>query len=408
LLDFLHLKILDKLYYKYGPGTSIHFAFLTNFQLKIMTNSSKVLFSPIKVGKHDLKHRVVHAPLTRVRCSLNGTPSELMIEYYKQRSTDGGLLIAEATNISRLASGYKHSPGIYTKEHIEAWKKITDVVHEKNATIFLQLWHIGRAGASSLNPNCEQTVSASDVAIQKGKHVFTGKPYEKPRALEIGEIKSIVQDYRQAALNAMEAGFDGVELHAANGYLPDQFINSSSNKRTDIYGGSIPNRARFSLEILDSLVEAVGTDRVGVRFSPGNDFQDMYDDTPVETWSYLTTEIQRKYPDLGYLHFIEPRADFFDENLINTDDSLQPYRAIWKGPFIVASGFSTARQHAIDISEKTGNLVAFGRAFIANPDLVERLRNDWELNEYDRSTFYSATDHGPAGYTDYPFYNESK
>lgn len=327
-----------------------------------------------------------------------------MTEHYKQRSTEGGLLITEATFITRLAGGYKQAPGIYTKEQIEAWKKVTAAVHEKKAKIFMQLWHIGRAGANRLNPNNEQVVSASEIAIS-GNHMLMAGPYDKPHALTIDEIKSIVQDYRQAALNAIEAGFDGVEVHSANGYLLDQFINTNSNKRTDIYGGSIANRTRFSLEVLEAVVEAVGPERAAIRFSPGGKFQDMGDETTIETWSYLTSEIQARFPALSYVHFIESRANMFDENHVNTTDTLSPYRAIWKGPFISASGFSNARDHAIDVAEKTGDLIAFGRAFIANPDLVERLRNDWELNKYDRNTFYT---HDGVGYTDYPYYNESK
>lgn len=263
----------------------------------------------------------------------------------------------------------------------------------------MQLWHIGRAGSKYLNPNQEQIVSASNIPIS-GKNLSGGQ-YEEPRALEIPEIKAIVEQYRQAALNAVEAGFDGVEIHGANGYLLDQFINTSSNKRTDIYGGSIQNRCRFALEVVDAVADAVGAERTAIRFSPGSDFQDMKDETPVETWSYLASEIQKKQPNLAYLHFVESRADMMSET-VNTVDSLEPYRQLWKGPFIAAGGFSTATEHAIDVAEKTGNLIAFGRSFIANPDLPERLRNDLELNKYNRATFYS---NDAEGYVDYPFYN---
>ncbi|CAO0799709.1 unnamed protein product [Mucor circinelloides] len=366
-------------------------------------NNNKVIFSPIKLGNHNLQHRVVMAPLTRFRATLDAVPTDLMVEQYKQRATEGGLMITEATFITRLAGGYTRAPGIYTQEQINAWKKVTAAVHEKKATIFLQLWHVGRAGANRLNPNNEQVVSASDIAI-RGNHMLMTGPYDKPHALTLDEIKAIVQDYRQAALNAMEAGFDGVEIHSGNGYLLDQFINTNSNKRTDIYGGSIANRTRFALEVLEAVISAVGAERTSIRLSPSTQFQDMGDEMPVETWSYLTSEIQSRFPTLAYLHFIEPRANMFDSS-VNLIDSLCHYRSLFKGPFIVASGFSTAPEHAIDIAEKTGDLVAFGRAFVANPDLVERLRNGWELNKYDRNTFYT---HDDVGYIDYPYYNEIK
>lgn len=363
--------------------------------------STKAIFSPIKLGNNLLKHRVVLAPLTRFRATLEAVPTDLQREYYEQRASDGGLLITEATFISRLAGGYKRAPGIYNKEQIEEWKKVTSAVHKKNGLIFLQLWHIGRASLKVLNPNGEQIVSASDIPIS-GKSLL-GVDHEVPRPLEIDEIKAITQEYRQAALNAVEAGFDGVEIHGANGYLIDQFINTSSNKRTDIYGGSIENRARFALEVVDAIVDAIGAERTAIRFSPGGAFQDMKDDSVVETWSYLTSQLQKNHPDLAYLHFIEARADLRDEiTAPSTVDTLEPYRQIWKGPFIAASGFSTSTEHAIDLAEKTGNLIAFGRAFIANPDLPERLRNNWPLNPYNRATFYNST---AEGYTDYPFYD---
>ncbi|CEP14555.1 hypothetical protein [Parasitella parasitica] len=366
--------------------------------------SPKALFSPIKVGANALKHRIVLAPLTRFRAAeKTAVSSDLQVDYYKQRASNGGLLITEATFISRLAGSYPQAPGIYSKEQIEAWKKVTSAVHEKNAVIFLQLWHIGRVGSKYLNPNQEQVVSASDIPVQ-GK-TMEGGDYEVPRALEIDEIKAITNEYAQAAKNAIEAGFDGVEIHGANGYLLDQFINTSSNKRTDIYGGSIENRTRFPLEVVDAVAEAVGAERTAIRFSPGGAFQDMKDDTVEETWGYLTSQLQKNHPDLAYLHFIQSRSNIFDPSQVNTVDSLEPYRKIWKGPFITAGGFSTSLKFAEEIAEKTGDLVAYGRAFIANPDLPERLLNGWELNDYDRTTFYT---HEAEGYTDYPFCNEKQ
>ncbi|CEP18408.1 hypothetical protein [Parasitella parasitica] len=359
----------------------------------------KKIFSPIKVGTNSLQHRVVLCPLTRFRSDPASVPSALQAEYYKQRATDGGLLITEATLISPSAGGYPRAPGIFNKEQIEGWKKVTSAVHEKKGVIFTQLWHVGRVGSKFLNPNQKQVVSASEIPVS-GKNP-QGNDYEVPRALQVDEIKEIVNDYTQSAKNAIEAGFDGVELHGANGYLIDQFINSSSNKRTDMYGGSIENRARFALEIVDSVAKAVGVERTAIRFSPGNSYQDMGDDTVIETWSYITSQLQKRHPDLAYLHFMEADA-FLKDKLV---DTLEPYRALWKGPFITANGYSTAPDQAIELAEKTGDLVAFGRAFISNPDLVERLRQGHELAQFDNSTFYT---NDAAGYTDYPFYNETK
>ncbi|KAI8969199.1 hypothetical protein BDF20DRAFT_150367 [Mycotypha africana] len=357
-------------------------------------------FSPIQVGHHQLQHRIVLAPLTRFRATLEAVPSELMVEYYAQRSTLGGLLITEATFIDELAGNYKQAPGIYTQEQMEGWKKVTDAVHKKGGVIFLQLWHLGRVGSSSLNPAKEPVVSASSIPIPGNNP--NGRPYETPRALETDEVKELVKRYKRAAINAMKAGFDGVEIHNANGYLLDQFVNSHSNKRTDEYGGSIPNRCRLSLEVVDAIVEAIGEQRTAIRFSPNGGIHGMKDDTPVETWSYLTSQLQQKHPQLAYLHFIEARSDFRQDDKVNTVDTLDPYRKLWKGPFITAGGFSTASEHAVQLAEKTGNLIAFGRSFIANPDLPERLRSKYDFNKYNRQTFYT---HDAVGYTDYPFYN---
>jgi NADPH2 dehydrogenase len=230
-----------------------------------------------------------------------------------------------------------------------------------------------------------------------------GLPQEKPRALTIPEIKDLVQDYRQAALNAIEAGFDGVEIHSANGYLLDQFINTSCNNRTDIYGGSIENRCRFPLEVVDAVVDAIGAERTAIRFSPWSGFQDMEDATPYETWGYLVKSLQAKHSDMAYLHMVEPRADFNVDVYEKTADTLDPFRKEWKGPFVSAGGYTYDTKAAFDTAERTGNMVAFGRLYISNPDLVERLRNNWPLNKYDRNTFYN---NDSVGYTDYPFYKQ--
>ncbi|KAG2199240.1 hypothetical protein INT47_010615 [Mucor saturninus] len=359
--------------------------------------STPALFSPIKIGKNQLEHRVVLAPLTRFRADENAVPTDLQVEYYAQRATKGGLLITEATFITHKAGSYPHAPGIYSQDQIAGWKKVTDAVHAKGGVIYLQLWHIGRAAMSAHIG--EQPVSSSDIAIT-GVNLL-GLPQEKPRALSIPEMKDLLQDYRQAALNAIEAGFDGVEIHSANGYLLDQFINTSCNNRTDIYGGSIENRCRFPLEVVDTVVEAVGAERTAIRFSPWSEFQDMKDDTPYETWGYLCKSLQEKHSDLAFVDFIEPRADFCVDVYTKQADTLEPFRQTWKGPMISAGGFTFNTERAFEVAEKTGNMIGFGRLFIANPDLVERLRNGWPLNKYNRDTFYT---NSAEGYTDYPFY----
>ncbi|CAO3691168.1 unnamed protein product [Rhizopus stolonifer] len=358
------------------------------------------LFEAIKIGQNQLQHRVVLAPLTRNRATFEAVPTSMMTEYYKQRASEGGLLITEATFISRLAGGYPQAPGIYSKEQIEAWKKVTEAVHQKGGFIFSQLWHIGRVGFAKLNPDNEQVVSASAIPVP-GKDMF-GNDYEVPHALEVDEIKAIIQDYKQAAINAIEAGFDGVEIHNATGYLPDQFLNSSTNQRKDQYGGSVENRGRFSLEIVEAISEAIGADRTAIRFSPGGLFQGMGDDNPEETWGYMADTLQKRFHNLAYIHFVEPRSSLMSGDG-NTVDSLGHYRNLWKGPFISAGGFSNATQHAIKVAEETGSLIAFGRDFIANPDLPERIKKGLAFNPYDRMTFFS---HEAAGYTDYPFYSE--
>ncbi|KAI8337344.1 12-oxo-phytodienoic acid-like protein [Blakeslea trispora] len=344
---------------------------------------STALFTPIKVGLSALKHRVVLAPLTRLRASMDNVPTDLALEYYSQRASEGGLLITEATLISPFAGGVPQAPGIFTEEQINGWKRITDEVHKKGAHMYLQLWHKGRVSSRLLNPTHEQIVSASAIPVS-GKN-DQGLDYEVPRALKVEEIKSVVQDFRQASVRAIKAGFDGVEIHGANGYLVDQFINSGSNKRTDQYGGSV----------VDAVSDAIGAERTAIRFSPGGEYLGMQDDTVVETWSYLTSQLQKNHPNLAYLHFIESRD--------SREDSLTPYRRIWKGPFISAGGFSTDLPYAVDMAERTGNLISFGRAFIANPDLPARIQHGWELNKYNRATFYG---HTATGYTDYPFYHK--
>ncbi|KAL1928164.1 hypothetical protein VTP01DRAFT_3080 [Rhizomucor pusillus] len=366
-----------------------------------MTVSDSALFKPVKVGTMQLQHRVVLAPLTRLRHNENHAPTDLVREYYNQRTLPGGFLISEANAVSAQSGPLPGFPGLYSTEQIQGWKKVTDTVHAKGGYIFAQLCHSGRVSSSKLIPNGAKPVSASAIAIQ-GKNIF-GDDYEVPRPLEIEEIKLIIEDYAQAARNAIEAGFDGVELHGANGHLLDQFINTSSNKRTDEYGGSIENRSRLCLQVLDAIVAAVGAEeRIGIRLSPWCEIHDMEDETPYETWGYIVRELQARYPNLAYLHFIEPRDDFARKTK-NEKDSLDYFRVIWKGVFVSSGGYTTHPELATKVADETGNLIAFGRSFIANPDLPLRLKNSWPLNKYDRNTFYTNTE---VGYTDYPFYDQ--
>ncbi|KAI8340685.1 hypothetical protein BC941DRAFT_500268 [Chlamydoabsidia padenii] len=362
------------------------------------------LFTPLKIGQHILNHRIVLAPMTRARSDANGLVSDIDIEHFQQRATQGGLLISGANAISVNAGGFPNCPGIFTKEQIGAWKKVTSAVHDKGGIIFLQIVHAGRATFSFCLPDGQHAVSASDIAIE-GISAF-GFPYEKPRALTVDGIKSITQEFAQAALNAVEAGFDGVEIHAAAGFLLDQFIHTSSNKRTDEYGGSIENRTRFALEVVGAISETIGQDKTAIRLSPWADFQDMKDEDPLATYSYLTSALEKKYPHLAYLHFTEDRVSVHVDGPVHQSEgrSLAPFRALWSGPFISDGNYTYSIDAAYDYAEQSPNgLVAFGRAFIANPDLVERIRHHWKLNPYDRSTFYTP---GPAGYIDYPFYNQ--
>ncbi|KAI8371873.1 hypothetical protein BD560DRAFT_446644 [Blakeslea trispora] len=361
-----------------------------------MQQETKAILSPIKVGNLELQHRVVMAPLTRLRSSKEGVPTDLQVEYYSQRSSPGGLILTECTAVSSTAVGYPYGPGVYSQEQIEGWKKVTDAVHKKGGHIFLQLWHSGRTGKSDLHPNKEQVVSASPIAIT-GTGIL-GEGFELPRALETDEIPGIVNDFAQAALNAIKAGFDGVEIHSAFGYLLDQFINTSSNHRTDQYGGSVENRCRFTLEVVKAVTNAVGPKRTGIRVSPGGgDFHDATEESPVETCSYLLSQLQQHYPDMAYVHFMERRqGKDLEEDLAN------PYRRIWKGR-VISSGFSSSVEHAVEYADKTGDLIAFGRAFIANPDLPRRIKHNQPLNPFDYATFYT---HEAKGYTDYPEFKE--
>jgi N-ethylmaleimide reductase len=366
------------------------------------------LFSPLKVGPYQLKHRVVMAPLTRMRAARPSlAPRPLNAEYYAQRATSGGLLIAEASPVAATGFGNPGVPGIYTEAQTAGWRAVVDAVHAKGGIIFLQLWHVGRVSHSSFQPNGALPVAPSAVAISTEYKTVAadGKPttYETPRALETEEVAGIVAAFREAARNALAAGFDGVEIHGANGYLLEQFLQSSSNLRTDRYGGSIENRARLLLEITQAAIDVWGANRVGVRLSPYGVANDSGEPDPMPLYSHVVKSLDAL--GLAYLHFIEPRssgAGRAEVNWQNVPSAMVLFRPLWRGVLIAAGGFAGETAEAA-IAEKHADAVAFGRIFISNPDLPRRLQHGFPITPYNRATFYGGE---AAGYTDYPVYDE--
>jgi N-ethylmaleimide reductase len=366
---------------------------------------ARKLFTPVQIGPYSLKHRVVMAPLTRNRSQQPGDiPGDMMLEYYSQRASDGGYIISEATPISITARGWHGAPGMFTDQQVEGWKKIVHAVHGKGSRMFSQLWHTGRASHSEIRGG-EMPVSASvnPAYWEDASHlVSTPSGWVQPsphRALDIAEIPGIVEDYRRAAERALAAGFDGVELHAANGYLPDQFLQDGSNHRTDAYGGSIENRSRFLLEVVAGLVSVWGEGRVAVRVAPSGTWNGMSDSNPQELFGYVAEQLNRF--SLAYLHVVEPRVK---GSIVEVEGqaplAAQHLRKIFQGPIIAAGGFEPDTAEAI-LENGDADAVAFGRHFVANPDLPLRIEAGLPLNRYDRDTFYTF---GAHGYTDYPFY----
>lgn len=359
------------------------------------------LFDPLQLGDLTLANRVIMAPLTRMRSKQPGNiPTELNAEYYAQRAS-AGLIISEATQISQQGQGYPATPGIHSAEQVAGWKLVTDAVHAAGGKIFCQLWHVGRISHSSHQPGGQLPVAPSAIKASGGTFSATWKQvaFETPRALETGEIPRLVADYAQAARNAKAAGFDGVEVHGANGYLLDQFLQDGSNQRTDQYGGSIENRARLLLEVVDAVSKIWDSSRIGVRLSPYGTFNDMKDSDPVALFTYVLQQLDNR--KVGYVHLIEPRASSAgssDTKLPNTPDTAEIFREEFGGVLISAGGYG--REDAMEVvEEEIADAVAFGRLFIANPDLPRRLQMGADLNKYDRSTFYGGAE---KGYTDYP------
>lgn len=360
------------------------------------------LFQPLHLGAVTLQHRVVMAPLTRMRSRQPGdVPTATNATYYGQRASAGGLIITEATDITEQARGYPGAPGIYSDEQVAGWRGVVDAVHARNGLVFLQIWHTGRVSHTSMQPGGALPVAPSAIAIP-GDHMDrhgSPVPFETPRALDAAELPGIAADFRQAALNARAAGFDGVEVHGANGYLLDQFLQDGTNARTDGYGGSIPNCARLLTEVVDAVAGAIGADRVGVRLSPWGKFNDMRDSDPGALFDHVGAVLHGR--GLAYLHLVEPRADqTSDVNALDPEapDAATRLRRAFGGPVIAAGGF-TRDSAAAAIAAGTVDAVAFGRLFIANPDLPARFRLGAPLNRYDRSSFYGGTERG---YTDYP------
>lgn len=352
------------------------------------------LFDPVKIGDLELKNRMVLAPMTRGRAGDSRVPNEIMAEYYHQRAS-AGLLITEATVISAQGNGWVGSPGIYTKEMVDGWKIVTDRVRQTGTPMFLQMWHCGRASHSDFHGG-DLPVSASAVKLQ-GDEIHTPegkKQYETPRALTVEEIKAVVNDYRQAAINAKEAGFDGVEVHAANGYLINQFLDSKTNQRTDEYGGNIENKTRFLKEVLDAVLSVFPSNRVGVRLSPNGVFNDMGSSDFRQTFLYVAEQLNRL--DLAYLHIMDGLAFGFHEK--GEPMTLSEFKQVYQGLIMGNCGY-TKEDAEERLAQGVTDLAAFGRPWISNPDLVERFRNGWPLTPFEDMTLWYTP--GPEGYIDY-------
>ncbi|CAG7900051.1 unnamed protein product [Brassica rapa] len=361
-------------------------------------NQTIPLLTPFSMRNFNLSHRIVMPGMARMR-SYGNVPQPHAAMYYSQRATPGGFLITEATGVSETAMAYHDMPGIWKKEQIEAWKPIIDAVHSNGAVFFCQLWHAGRVSHRDSQPNGEAPISSTDkpLAETSSNEFTTSDEFTPPRRLRTDEIPNIVNDFRLAARNAIEAGFDGVEIHGAHGYLIDQFMKDTVNDRTDVYGGSLENRCRFALEVVEAVTNEIGSDRVGVRLSPFANYMQSGDTDPQKLGVYMAKSLNR-FRTL-YCHMVEPRMKTATEAFECTE-SLTPMRKVFEGTFIVAGGY-TREDGNKAVAEGRTDLVAYGRLFLANPDLPRRFQLDAPLNKYDRTSFY--TSDPVVGYTDYPF-----
>jgi N-ethylmaleimide reductase len=359
------------------------------------------LFDPLTIGDLTLKNRVIMAPLTRMRSRQPGNiPQPLNATYYRQRAS-AGLIISEATQVSQQGQGYPATPGIHSDDQVAGWRLVTDAVHEAGGKIFLQLWHVGRISHSSHQPNGAAPVAPSAIKPSGGTFSSRWEPveFETPRELPTSEIPAIIADFKRGAENAKRAGFDGVEVHGANGYLLDQFLQDGSNQRSDSYGGSIENRARLLLEVVDQAINVWGAGRVGVRLSPYGTFNDMRDSDPIALFSYVIERLSER--KIGYLHLIEPRSSLAggaDGTVKDAPETRAIFRKAFNGVLISAGGY-TGEEAINAVQSGAVDAVAFGRLFISNPDLPKRLQLNSELNSYDRQTFYGGAE---KGYIDYP------
>ena len=359
-----------------------------------------ILFKSLRIGALSLPNRIVMPALTRMRAGSGGVPTALTAEYYGQRAS-AGLNITEATAISVQGHGYPNMPGIHSPGQIAGWRLVTDAVHAGGGRFVLQIVHHGRWSHSSYNPDGSLPVAPSAIAPPGNAYTPTSQqvPYETPRALEVSELPTIVADFRQAARNAREAGFDAVEIHGANGFLLDQFLQDGSTRRTDAYGGTIENRARLLFEVVDGVADDIGKDRVGVRLSPHGNLGGLSDSDTIPHFNHVIGELSKRR--LAYMHLIEPRASsvgFADDASVDSADNASLFRRLFDGPVITAGGY-TPEMGVTAVERGLADAVAFGRMFIANPDLPERIRTGAPLNAFDRSTSYGGDAHG---YTDYP------
>lgn len=363
------------------------------------TQDAPTLFTGLRLGPHRLPHRVVMAPMTRNRAGDGNAPTEMNTTYYRQRAS-AALIVTEATWVERRGTGYPGIPGIVNRAQVDGWRQITDAVHEEDGRIYLQLWHAGRISHPDLQPGGGRPVAPSAVRPDGEAMTPEGpKPFVEPRALETGEVRELVTTFRRGAELAREAGFDGVELHAANGYLLDQFLRDGTNRRTDRYGGSVDDRCRFLVDVVDELCDVWGGERVGVRLSPVNDFNDMRDSTPAVTFGRAAEHLDRA--GIGYLHVVEPEAPVPGPEG-EQGDVFARIREAFGGTLMANGGYDRASAERA-VASGYAQLVSFAKKFLANPDLPRRLAEGLPLNEPDPDTFYGGDERG---YTDYPAWDE--